>query len=159
MTFITMAAGALIRSTMNCFAGGGSPYLDSAGMAATDRAVLATLILSTESASGVPLARCCHGWHNGAVTPPPSPPRPELACSPTAPAGADGRRADRSRRPALRGADARHAALTTARLEAEWHIVLGAAGKVEFIDRHVGALQVAQFFQPNLLAVRQASLA
>jgi hypothetical protein len=35
---------------------------------------------------------------------------------------------------------------------------MGAAGKVEFIDRYVGALQVARFFQPNLLSVRQANL-
>ena len=39
-----------------------SPYLDRAGIAATDRAVLATRILSTESACGVPPARCCHDW-------------------------------------------------------------------------------------------------
>jgi hypothetical protein len=136
-----------------------SPYLESAGIAATDRAVLATLILSTESAFGVPLARCCHDWHNGAVTPPPSPPRPELAALVAQPRLA-------LMAAALTEADVLpsvaltpgHAALTTARLEAEWHIVLGAAGKVEFIDRYVGALLVAQFFQPNLLAVRQASL-
>ena len=136
-----------------------SPYLESAGIAATDRAVLATLILSTESACGVPLARCCHAWHNGAVTPPPSPQRPELAVLAAQPRlalmAAALTEADVLPSVALTPA---HAALTTARLEAEWHIVLGAAGKVEFIDRHVGALQVAQFFQPNLLAVRQASL-
>jgi hypothetical protein len=136
-----------------------SPYLDGAGVAAPDRAALATLILATESACGVPLARCCHDWHSGAMTPPPLPPRRELA--------------DLVRQPrlalmaaALAEADVlpsvaltpAHGALTTARLEAEGNLVLGAAGKVEFIDRHVGVLRVAHFFQPNLSIVRQASL-
>jgi hypothetical protein len=135
-----------------------SPYLDNAGVAATDRAVLATLILATESASGVPLARSCHAWHSGAMTPPPPPPRPELAALATQPRlalmAAALTEADVLPSVALTPA---HAALTTARLEAEWHVVLGTVGKVEFIDRHVGALQVAQFFQPNLRTVRQAS--
>ena len=135
------------------------PYLDSAGIATTDRAALATLILSTESTCGVPLARCCHDWHSGIMTPPPSPPRPELAGLVTQPRLA-------LMAAALAEADVLpsvaltpdHAALTTARLEVEWNLVLGPAGKVEFIDRHVGALQVARFFQPNLSAVRQACL-
>jgi hypothetical protein len=135
------------------------PYLDAAGVATADRAVLATLILATESASGVPLARCCHAWHHGAVTPPPPSPRAELAALATQPRLA-------LMAAALTEADVLpsvaltpdHAALATARLEAEWNIVLGAAGKVEFIDHHVGALQVAHFFQPNLLTVRLASL-
>lgn len=137
-----------------------SPYLDGAGVAAPDRAVLATLILATESSAGVPLARCCHGWHGGAVTPPPWPARPELASLVRQPRlalmAAALTEADVLPSVALTPAQA---ALTTARLEAEGNMVLGAAGKVEFIDRHIGALQVAHFFQPNLRAVRQASLA
>ncbi len=137
-----------------------SPYLAAAGVAAADRAVLATLILATESACGVPLARCCHDWHSGIVTPPAAPPRPELASLVTRPRlalmAAALTEADVLPSVALTPA---HAALTTARLEAEWNTVLGASGKVEFIDRHVGALQVARFFQPNLRRVRQASMA
>lgn len=137
-----------------------SPYLERAGVTASDRAVLATLILATESVSGVPHARCCHDWHAGAMTPPPSPPRPELACLATQPRlalmAAALTEADVLPSVALTPA---HAALTTARLEAEWEMTLGATGKIEFIDRHIGALRVARFFQPNLSMVRQASLA
>jgi hypothetical protein len=142
-----------------CSLAAASPYFDAAGVAAPDRAVLATLILATESVCGVPLARCCHAWHSGAMTPPPPPRRPELASLAASPRLA-------LMAAALTEADVlpsvaltpEHAALTTARLEAEWNIVMGAAGKVEFIDRHVGALQVARFFQPNLFSVRQANL-
>ena len=143
-----------------CSLAAASPYLDAACVAAPDRAVLATLILATESVCGVPLARCCHAWHSGAMTPPLPPLRPELASLAASPRLA-------LMAAALTEADVlpsvaltpEHAALTTARLEAEWNVVMGAAGKVEFIDHHVGALQVAGLFQPNLHAVRQASLA
>lgn len=142
-----------------CSLAAASPYLADAGVAATDRAALATLILSTESAGGVPLARCCHDWHSGAMTPPPAPLRPELAFLVREPRlalmAAALAEADLLPSVALTPA---HGALTTARLEAEWNVVLGPAGKVEFIDRHVGVLQVAHFFQPNLSIVRQASL-
>lgn len=137
-----------------------TPYLDDAGVAAPDRAMLATLILATESACGVPLARCCHDWHSGAMTPPPSPPDPALASLATHPRLAllavALTEADVLPSVALTPA---HAALTTARLEAEWGLPSGVASKVEFIDRHVGALQVARFFQANLGTVRQTSLA
>jgi hypothetical protein len=127
-------------------------------VAASDRAALATLILATESACGVPLVRCCHDWHSGVKTPPPCPPLPELACLAAQPRlalmAAALTEADVLPSVALTPA---HAALTTARLEAEWNVVLGAAGKVEFIDRHVGTLRVARFFQPNLSAVREAT--
>jgi hypothetical protein len=136
-----------------------APYLEDAGVAVPDRAMLATLILATESVCGVPLARCCHDWHSGAMTPPPLPPDPELACLAAQPRLA-------LLAVALTEADVLpsvaltpgHAALATARLEAEWGLALGPAGKVEFIDRHVGVLQVARFFQPNLDTVRRASL-
>lgn len=143
-----------------CSLDAASPYLERAGVALSDRAVLATLILATDSGCGVPLARCCHAWHSGAVTPPPLSPRPELACLAAQPRLA-------LMAAALTEADVLpsvaltpdHAALTTARLEAEWKVALGAAGKVGFIDSHVGTLGVAGFFQPNLVRVRQASLA
>jgi hypothetical protein len=143
-----------------CSLAAASSYLDAAGVAVADRAVLATLILATESVCGVPLARCCHAWHSGAMTPPPPPLRPELAILAARPRLA-------LMAAALTEADVLpsvaltpgHAALMTAKLEAEWNIVLGTAGKIEFIDRYVGALQVAHFFQPNLYTVRQASLA
>ena len=142
-----------------CSLDAAAPYLDRAGVTPSDRTALATLILATESACGVPLARCCHDWHSGVATPPPQPPRPELACLVAQPRlalmAAALTEADVLPSVALTPA---HAALTTARLEAEWNVVLGATGKVEFIDRHVGALQVARFFQANLYAVRQASL-
>ena len=142
-----------------CSLAAAAPYLDDAGVAASDRAMLATLILATESACGVPLARCCHDWHSGAMTPPPQAPGPELACLAAQPRLA-------LMAVALTEADVLpsvaltpvHAALTTARLEAEWGLVLGAASKVDFIDRHVGGLQVGRFFQPNLAAVRRASM-
>ncbi|MET0962012.1 MAG: hypothetical protein ABWY05_04235 [Noviherbaspirillum sp.] len=142
-----------------CSVAASLPYLEAAGVGAAERAVLATLILATDSVHGVPLARCCHGWHSGMATPPPAPPRPELASLASLPRLALMAvvlaEADVLPSVALTPA---HAALTTARLEAEWNTVLGTRGKVDFIDRHIGALQAARFFEPNLRAVRQASL-
>lgn len=134
------------------------PYLDRAGVGEGERAGLATLILATDSVHGVPLARYCHAWHNGAATPPPAPARPELTGLSTQPRLALMAvvlaEADLLPSVALTLA---HADLTTVRLEAEWSTVLGACNKVRFIDDEIGSLQVAHFFQPNLLAVRSAN--
>jgi hypothetical protein len=133
------------------------PYLRHAGVGEGEQAMLATLVLATDTVHGVPMARCCHDWHNGMMTPPPAPARPELAILATHPRVAlmavTLTEADVLPSVALTPA---HAELTTARLEAEWGINLGAGSKADFIDRQVGALQVARFFEPNLQAIRRA---
>ena len=135
------------------------PYLRHAGVDDAGQAMLATLVLATDTVLGVPMARCCHAWHGGMMTPPPAPPRPELAILATharvALMAVTLVEADVLPSVALTLA---HAALTTARLEAEWGTRLGAGSKADFIDRQVGALQVARFFEPNLQAIRRADM-
>jgi hypothetical protein len=135
------------------------PYLQEAGVDVAEQVALATLVLATDSAYGVPMARCCHGWHSGDPMPPPAPPLPQLAGLVLLPRLALMAtlltEADVLPSVALTAA---HADVTTARLESEWGTTLGPHSKVKFIDRYIGEFQVAQFFLPNLREVRRISL-
>ena len=135
------------------------PYLQEAGVDLAEQAALSTLVLATDSARGVPLARCCHGWHSGDMMPPPESPLPQLDSLILLPRLALMAvlltEADVLPSVALTMA---HADVTTARLESEWGTTLGPRSKVEFIDRYIGEFQVARFFLPNLREVRRISL-
>jgi hypothetical protein len=135
------------------------PYLQDAGVGLAEQVALSTLVLATDSARGVPMARCCHGWHSGHMMPPPAPPLPQLDNLVLLPRLAlmAALLAEADVLPSVALTIA-HADVTTARLESEWGMTLGPRSKVEFIDRYIGDFQVARFFLPNLRAVRRISV-
>jgi hypothetical protein len=133
------------------------PYLQAGAVDPQECARLETLVLATEPRAGVPFARACWRQHQGAVpvarhseTLPPALERlarePELAFEAVLLAEADVL-------PSI-GLTYDHAESLQARLAAEWRMPLGHADKLQFIDRMLGEISVAQVFRPNVKQLR-----
>ncbi len=135
------------------------PYLQAAAVDAAQCHKLETLVLATEPRAGVPFARACWNRHRtGAAGEVPSAALPralehlshdaDLAFDAVLLAEADVL-------PSV-GLTLEHAETLQARLAAEWGTPLGRADKLQFTDRMIAEIAVAQFFIPNMLRLRQA---
>lgn len=138
------------------------PYLSAASVDALEASRLDALVLATEPRAGVPYARGCWQRHRGAAPSLPSMPaasalpealqrlaaEPELARDAVLLAEADVL-------PSI-GLTLEHADALQARLAVEWRTPLGRDDKIQFIDRMIGEISVAQFFVPNVLRLREA---
>jgi hypothetical protein len=135
-----------------------TPYLQASAVDSQECARLEALVLATEPRAGVPFARACWREHQGAVSSarhsqalPPALERiarePELAFEAVLLAEADVL-------PSI-GLTYDHAESLQARLAAEWRMPLGHADKLQFIDRMLGEISVAQFFVPNVKELKQ----
>ena len=135
------------------------PYLNAAGVDAAQCRSLETLVLATEPRVGVPFARACWNRHRGGVG--------DEAISSTLPRALERLVNDRELAfdavllaeadvlPSI-GLTLEHAETLQARLASEWGTPLGRADKLQFTDRMISEISVAQYFLPNMRRLRQA---
>lgn len=134
------------------------PYLVEAGVDADECGRLEALVLATEPRAGVPYARACGQSHRSGG---PAVPRAAALPQPLERLSVDPDLAHEAMLlaeadvlPSI-GLTIEHADALQARLASEWGTALGRADKLQFIDRMVGEITVAEFFIPNMQRLRQ----
>lgn len=137
------------------------PYFEKASMAEEERQIVSALVLATEFCEGTLFARHCFEFHfEEGIDPKLITSQNELNLL---------KNYSRIALQALTlieadilpsiGLTINHAAMVSKRLEKEWGVELTPQDKTDFINSAIKTLKVAQFYLPNMVAVREYYLA